>query len=84
VCRRMNALMAALQDLDRQAVRMARLLARNKHRREVENKPALYPIRPGVAPGQRQRTKHEVDDVLKEAHLLAFIARNEFPPPDTS
>jgi len=24
-------------------------------------------------------------DVLKEAHLLlAFIARNEFPPPDTS
>jgi len=80
VCRRMNALMAALQDLDKQAARMARLLARNE-RRHAEGKPAHAPIRPGPPPGRRQRRKHEIDEILRETHHLAFLARNEFPPP---
>ena len=34
----------------------------------------LWPLRPGSPPGSRRRPVHEVDDVLKAAHGLAFDA----------
>jgi hypothetical protein len=41
----------------------------------------LWPLRPGPPPGSRRRPIHEVDDVLKAAHGLAFLALQR---PDTS
>jgi hypothetical protein len=34
----------------------------------------LWPLRPGSPPGSRRRRVHEIDDVLKAAHGLAFLA----------
>ncbi len=34
----------------------------------------LWPLRPGPPPGSRRRPVHEVDDVLRAAHGLAFLA----------
>ncbi|MGB8817891.1 MAG: hypothetical protein WCC66_08220 [Rhizobiaceae bacterium] len=79
---RLNALMRALDNLPHQA----RRLARWQHRRDLalaQNRPTrLSPIRPGPPPGKRQRSMHEVDDVLKECHGLALDRLNE--PPDTT
>ena len=80
--RRMNALMAALQDLDGQALRMAKLLTRIERHNAQAEKPILAPLRPGLPPGHRQRQKHEVDDVLKEMHQLIFMAQQDFKPPE--
>ncbi len=84
LCLRMNALMAALQDLDAQAMRMAKLQARMKQTRQRTGKWPLQPLRPGLPPGFRQRQKHEVDEVLRECHQLALTAQHELRPPDTS
>ncbi len=84
LCRRMNALMAALQDLDEQALRMAKLQARMKRVEARTGKLTLRPLRPGLPPGYRQRQKHEVDEVLVDCHKLALMAQNELKPPDTS
>jgi len=84
LCHRMNALMAALGDLDGQALRMAKLHARMKTQRKEVGKFPLRPLRPGLPPGYRQRQKHEVDEVLAECHRLARSAQHEFRPPDTS
>ena len=81
LCRRMNALITALEDLPAQAQRMATLQARMERLRERTGKPNLHPIRPGTAPGFRQRQKHEVDEVLAECHRLAKIAPQDFGPP---
>lgn len=79
--RRMNALMAALGDIEAQAERLAKLQARLARRRERTGQPHLQPLRPGLPPGFRQRQKHEVDEVLAECHRLAAMARQEFPTP---
>jgi len=84
LCRRMNALMAALQDLDGQALRMAKLHARMKRQKPEVGKFPLRPLRPGLPPGYRQRQKHEVDEVLADCHWLALTAQHDFGPPDTS
>ena len=84
LCNRMNALMAGLQDLDAQAVRMAKLLARIKQQKPKVGKFPLRVMRPGLPPGYRQRQKHEVDEVLAECHRLALSAQRDFGPPDTS
>jgi len=34
--------------------------------------------------GNRQRQKHEVDEVLAECHRLALSAQHDFGPSDTS
>ncbi len=87
LCRRLNAVMSALNDLEGQALRMAKLEARMKRRFERTGEPHLRPIRRGRPPGFRQvpeRRRHEVDDVLKDCHRLANVAEIEFSPPDTS
>ena len=75
--RRLEALKLALEDLPRQARRMARWRARR------ENMPSpkfRSPLRPGPPPGRRRKPVHLVDEVLIECHGLAFDAMK----PDTS
>ena len=74
---RLQALKLALDDLPRQARRLARLRLRR------ENVPSLKfksPLRPGHPPGYRRKAVHEVDEVLAECHGLACDAMK----PDTS
>jgi hypothetical protein len=75
--RRLEALKLALNDLPRQARRLARWRLRR------ENIPSLKfksPLRPGPPPGHRRKKVHEVDEVLAECHGLARDALR----PDTS
>jgi hypothetical protein len=75
--RRLQALKLALEDLPRQA----RRLARWRVRRENAKTPKFRsPLRPGHPPGYRRKPVHEVDEVLAECHGLACDALK----PDTS
>ena len=75
--RRLQALKLALEDLPRQA----RRLARWRLRREKAQSPKFKsPLRPGPPPGHRRKPVHEVDEVLAECHGLACDAMR----PDTS
>ncbi len=75
--RRLQALKLALDDLPRQARRMARW----RMRREAMPGPVFKsPLRPGPPPGHRKRKIHEVDEVLANCHWLAWEALK----PDTS
>jgi hypothetical protein len=75
--RRLETLKLALEDLPRQARRMARWRAR----RETMPSPKFRsPLRPGRPPGSRRKPKHLVDEVLIECHGLAWDALK----PDTS
>jgi hypothetical protein len=75
--RRLAALKLALEDLPRQARRMARWRAR----REAMPSPKFRsPLRPGPPPGRRRKPTHLVDEVLIECHGLAWDALK----PDTS
>ena len=75
--RRLQALKLALEDLPRQA----RRLARWRLRRETAPSPKFKsPLRPGHPPGHRRKPVHEVDEVLIECHGLARDAMR----PDTS
>jgi len=77
VSRRLLALKAALDDLPRQARRMARW----RLRREKAIAPKFRsPLRPGPPPGHRRKKLHEVDEVLANCHWLAWEAMK----PDTS
>jgi hypothetical protein len=75
--RRLQALKSALDDLPRQAKRLARLRAR---REKVPSLKFRSPLRPGRPPGHRRKPTHEVDEVLIECHGLAWDALK----PDTS
>jgi hypothetical protein len=75
--RRLHALKLALEDLPRQARRLARWRAK----RETAQSPKFKsPLRPGHPPGYRRKATHEVDEVLIECHGLACDALM----PDTS
>jgi hypothetical protein len=75
--RRLETLKLALEDLPRQARRMARWLAR----REAKPSPKFRsPLRPGQPPGHRRKPIHLVDEVLIDCHGLAWDALK----PDTS
>ena len=69
--RRLQALKLALDDLPRQARRMARW----RVRREAAKAPKFKsPLRPGPPPGHRKRQIHEVDKILANCHWLAWDA----------
>ena len=71
ISRRLQILKLALEDLPRQAKRLARWRVRR------ENMPSpkfRSPLRPGRPPGYRRKPVHEVDEVLIECHGLAFDA----------
>ncbi|MBL8894538.1 MAG: hypothetical protein JNJ53_08050, partial [Rhizobiales bacterium] len=74
--RRLLATMDALQDIPRQAMRLARWQARPKEERRPER---WSPLRSGRPPGFRQRSIDEVDEILKECH---WLARSVYPPLD--
>ncbi len=71
LARRLQALKLALDDLPRQARRLARL------RLKRENIPTLKfksPLRSGRPPGHRRKPTHEIDEVLSNCHWLAWEA----------
>lgn len=75
LCRRLLALKLALDDLPKQARRMARLDARRLAQCQSQKplRPGLLPAcRPGRPPGLRKRAVREVDQVLRECHHLAM------------
>jgi hypothetical protein len=77
LARRLEALKLALDDLPRQA----RRLARWRIRREKAKAPKFRsPLRPGHPPGYRRKPAHKVDELLIECHSFAFDAMR----PDTS
>jgi hypothetical protein len=75
--RRLAALKSALEDLPRQAKRLARWQQRRK---EAPDHKFLSPLRYGRPPGYRRKPIHEVDEVLVECDDLAWEAMK----PDTS
>jgi len=77
LCRRLFALIRALEDLPRQARRYARWLGQPVEDRRPRRERAL---RFGRPPGWRTRPTHEVHEILKECHWLI----HELPEPDTS
>jgi len=69
LCRRLVALKHALDDLDGQAMRLARRQARlasGLYHRKI--------LRAGRPPGYCKRANQEIDDVLRECHSLALSA----------
>jgi hypothetical protein len=75
--RRLQSLKSALDDLPRQARRMARWRVRRENMKSPKFK---SPLRPGPPPGRRKRRIHEVDEILANCHWLAWEAMK----PDTS
>ena len=69
--RRLQALKAALDDLPRQAKRLARWRLK---RDTIPSPKFKSPLRPGPPPGHRKKKVYEVDEVLTECHWLAWDA----------
>jgi hypothetical protein len=72
--RRLAAVRLALENLPRQAKRMARWRVR---RARMQSLKFRSPLRPGPPPGHRKMAKDEVDFVLRECHWLAWDALRE-------
>jgi hypothetical protein len=69
--RRLEALEAALADIPRQALRLARWRVREA---ASENPSFKTPLRRGRPPGHRRRNTHQVDELLSECDWLALRA----------
>jgi hypothetical protein len=81
--RRVQALRYALDNLPRQARRLARWKAKRELARQTGLKPGrLSPFRPGYAPGFHRHKPQEVDNILSECHHFAVEAWH--CKPDTS
>ncbi|MFO0993300.1 MAG: hypothetical protein U1E67_15355 [Hyphomicrobiales bacterium] len=74
--RRLVAVLDAVQDIPRHAMRLARWEARPFDERRPERS---GPLRSGRPPGYRQRNIHEVDQILKDCDWLARLGN---PPRD--
>jgi len=73
LCRRLQALYAAMNDIPAQAKRMARMMARRAAAAKSSE-----PLRRGPPPGHRETPVHEIDEILAECHMLAL--RQPKPP----
>jgi hypothetical protein len=71
LCRRLHAIKSALEDLPRQAQRLARWRARASAKPPEKFR---KPLRLGPPPGHVRQSSHEVDEVLKDCHWLAWEA----------
>ena len=78
LCRRLLSSRRALENLPREARRLARWRARNKLKPGPRR---VSPLRIGYPPGRRKHRIHAVDDILKECQALAL---DILSPPDTS
>lgn len=79
LCRRLHAFKSALNDLPKQARRLARREAKRAMER-AETGRYIRPVRPGRPPGHRDRKSHPVDFILSDCHALALYV---LAPPDT-
>ena len=70
ICRRMQAVFHALSDLDKQAQRMVREIA--KRRAAKPGPGCVPPLRYGFPPGHRKKHIHEIDGILHECHMIAM------------
>jgi hypothetical protein len=72
--RRLQAIVGVLEHLNREARRCARWMAR---RRKIFATRLIYvnPIRPGPPPYVHEKPRHEVEEVLRECHWLAWEVR---------
>jgi len=75
--RRLLAIKDALEDIPRQAMRLARWQAQALEDRRPQRH---SPLRAGQPPGWRSRPTHEVHEILKECHWLV----RQLPALDTS
>ncbi len=75
--RRLQALKSALDNLSRQAKRLARWRVRREAAKAQKFK---SPLRPGRPPGHRKRPIHAIDEILANCHWLAWEAMK----PDSS
>ncbi len=71
LCRRLSAIKAALENLPREAKRLARWRARGAM---LPPEKFRKPLRLGRPPGNRKEPQHEVEEVLKDCHWLAWEA----------
>jgi hypothetical protein len=78
ITRRLHALKSALEDLPRQAKRLARWRLK---RATISHLKMRYPMRPGRPPGYRKEKLHEIDEILSECHYFAWEVMKK---PDTS
>ena len=75
--RRLQALKLALENLPRQARRLARWRMKRENMKSPKFK---SPLRPGPPPGRRKRQIYPIDEILADCHWLAWDAMK----PDTS
>ncbi len=68
IIRRLQALTSALNDLPRQAKRLARW---RQKRATIYHLKLRYPMRPGYPPGYLRRKTREIDRILHECHYFA-------------
>jgi hypothetical protein len=81
ITRRLQALTSALDNLPRQAKRLARWRLRRfgaSHLRTMDV------MRYGKAPGYRKKKRHEIDGILDDCHAFACEAMKTPRKPDTS
>ena len=78
---RLAGISRALADLPAQAQRYARWKARSAARKVGRVVVPRSPLRPGRAPGWRQRSKDEINEALAD---LQYFAREVLRAPDTS
>jgi hypothetical protein len=81
ITRRLQALTSALDDLPRQAKRLARWRLR---RLGASHLRTMDVMRYGKAPGYRKKKRHEIDDILDDCHAFACEAVKTPRKPDTS
>jgi hypothetical protein len=74
LARRLAAVADALENLPKQAQRMARWKARRK---TIVKPKFTSPLRPGPPPGHRSKPTAEIDYVLKDCHGLAWDVIND-------
>jgi hypothetical protein len=78
ITRRLQTLKSALENLPRQAKRLARWRLK---RANISHLKMRYPMRPGRPPGYRKKKLHEIDEILGDCHYFAWEAMKK---PDTS
>ncbi|QKV18797.1 hypothetical protein [Oricola thermophila] len=78
--RRLVSARMALDNIDREARRLARHEARVRHRPPDSRRVIYTALRPGPPPGHRKRGRHAIDEVLGECHRVAVWAEREGPP----
>jgi hypothetical protein len=81
ITRRLRALASALDDLPRQAKRLARWRLR---RLGASHLRTMDVMRYGKAPGYRKKKRHEIDGILDDCHAFACEAMKTPRKPDTS